>query len=334
MRLPNFQYLRPGTTDEAYTLLAQLRKEAKVLAGGTALVVDMKQRLVTPKYVISLKSIPGLDSIQYDSQQGLRIGALTTLHGLKNSSLIREKYNILSQASEELGVPGLHHVATIGGNLCLDTRCIYYNQSAFWRSIRLPCFKNGGQLCYAAKGANHCFAVCQGDLAPALMALEAKVKLVRLGDERVIPLNQFFTQKGECPNCLEPNEILTEIQIPPAPEYSTGAYEKLRIRGAMEFPSAGVAVVLNMREDKLCGKAKIVLGAVASAPVEATKAEKVLTEKTIDEGLLEEAAQEAVKRAHPIANLSLDVGYRRTMIGVLLKRAVKRALELAKPSRS
>jgi len=333
MRLPKFEYLRPGTTEEACSLLAHLRKDAKVLAGGTALVVDMEQRLVSPSYVISVKDIPSLNSIQYDSQQGLRIGALTTLQSLKNSSLIREKYNILCQASEELGVPALHHVATIGGNLCLDTRCIYYNQSAFWRTSRLPCFKNGGQLCYAVKGGDHCFAVYQGDLAPTLLALEAKVKLVHLGGERVIPLTKFFTQKGENPNCLEPNEILAEVQIPPVSEHSTGAYGKLRIRGAMDFPLGGVAVVLDIsiREDKLCSGARIVLGAMASAPVEATKAEKVLTEKTIDEGLLEEAAQEAVKVAHPVANLSLDTGYRRRMIGVLLRRAVKRALELAQP---
>lgn len=331
MRLPKFEYFRPRTTEEACSLLAHLRKEAKVLAGGTALVVDMRQRLVSPRYVISLKGIAGLNGIQYDDQQGLRIGALTTLHSLKNSSLIKEKYNILCQASEELGIPALHHVATNGGNLCLDTRCIYYNQSAFWRSIRLPCFKNGGQLCHAVKGSGHCFAVYQGDLAPALLALEAKVKLVHLRGERVIPLAQFFTRKGESPNCLEPNEILAEVQIPPASEHSTGAYGKLRIRGAIDFPLAGVALVLDMKEDKLCSKAKIVLGAIASAPIEATEAEKVLTGKTINEVTLEEAAQEAVKAAHPIANLSLDMAYRRTMIGVLLKRAVRRALELAKP---
>ena len=330
MRLPAFQYHRPSSTEGAYALLGRLGKEAKVLAGGTALLVDLQQRLLRPEYIVSLNRIPDLQGIESDSQRGLRIGALTTLDSLKKSSLIKDKYDILIQAGEEVGVPALHHMATIGGNLCLNTRCIYYNQSDFWSSVRLPCFKRGGELCYAVSGSNHCLAVYQGDLGTALMVLEAKVKLVRQSGERTIPLSQFFTYQAEIPNCLEPDEILTEVQVPPLPNFSTGAYEKLRIRGSMDFPLVSVAVMLEMKDAAICRKARIVLGAVAPAPVVATKAEEVLNDRTIDQELLEKAAQEAVREAHPVANLSIDAGYRRKMVGVLLKRAIKRALSSAR----
>jgi len=321
-----FDYFKPSTVEEAYSLLTEYGEEAKILSGGTALLVYLQQRLCTPKYVMSLKGIPGLDHISYDRQEGLRIGALATIDSLSASSIIKGKYPILCQAAEDIGVPAVRQMGTIGGNLCLDTRCIYYNQSYSWRQVRPPCFKRGGNLCYAVKGGDRCFAVYQGDLAAALIALETKVKLVKTSGEKVIPLSEFFTGRGENPNVLKPDELLTEIQLPCASESSAGAYQKLRIRGAIDFPLAGVAVVLDVDEGKVCRKARIVLSAVASAPLEVTGAEKVLKGKRVEEGLIEEAAEEALKKAHPLDNLSIDAGYRRGMVRVLLKRAVKQAL--------
>lgn len=180
------------------------------------------------------------------------------------------------------------------------------------------------------KGSDHCFAVYQGDLAPALMALEAKVKLMRAGGERIIPFREFFTNDGKSPNVLELGEILTEVRIPPLSKHVVGAYQKFRVRGAMDFPLVSVAVLLDMNGKKSCRKAKIILGAVASAPIEASEAEEILLNKRIDNGLAEEAAQEAFKRTHPVANLSLDPDYRRKMVKVMLKRAINQALGLAK----
>jgi len=217
-------------------------------------------------------------------------------------------------------------MGTVGGNLSLDTRCIYYNQSDFWRQVRPSCFKRGGHICHAVKGGEQCYSVCQADLAPVLLALEAKVKLLRSNGERIIPLSEFFTGKGENPNVLKPDEIVAEVQLLPPSESSVSSYQKLRIREAIDFPLAAVAAVLDMDADKVCRKAKLVLGAVAPAPGEVSEAEKVLQGRRVGNGLTEEAAEEAFKVAHPVANLSIDAGYRRKMTRVLLKRAVKQAL--------
>jgi len=325
MRLPSFTLLRPSTIEEGSALLSAYQQEARVVAGGTALVVDLGQRLVTPKYVISLKHVSGLDYVDYN-QKGLRIGALATLDLLNTSPLIRSLYPILSQAAGEIGVPQVRNMGTIGGNFCLDTRCIYYNQSDFWRQARTPCLKRGGHICHAVKGSQECYAVCQADLASVLVALEAKVKLRRRGGERVIPVSEFFTGKGEKPLAIQPDEIVNEIQLPPPAKNSASSYQKLRVREAIDFPLAAVAAVLAMDKDKVCRKAKLVLGAVAPAPVEASQAEKLLQGKRIDDSLIEEAAEAVFKTAHPVANLSIDYGYRRKMTGVLVKRAIKQAL--------
>ena len=326
MHLPKFEYLKPYTVDEACSLLSEHKGEANVIAGSTALLTYIKQRLLTPKYVIGLKGIPGLDYIYYDGEGSLKIGALTTLHTLNTSPLVRERYHILSQAAAEVGVPPLRYMGTLGGNLCLDTRCLYYNQSNSWRRVRPLCFKGGGELCHVVRGGERCYAVYQGDLAPALIGLGAKVRLVRTDGERIIPLNEFFTGKGESPNILEPDEILTEVQIPPPPEQSSGAYQKLRIRGAMDFPLAGVAVVLDMNGKGICREVKIILNAVSSAPFEVREAEEMLRGQRIEDTVIVEVAEETFKRARPVANLSIDPDYRRKMVKVLLKRAVKQAL--------
>ena len=329
MRLPKFDYLRPGTVEEACALLAEHKSESKVLSGGTALLVYLEQRLFTPKYVISLKSVPGLSYIDYDEQDGLKIGALTPINGLATSPVVRERYPVLSQAAEEIGVPAIRYLGTVGGNLCLDTRCIYYNRSSFWRQVRPACFKCGGKLCHAVKGGEGCYSVYQGDLAPALVALGARIKLVKAGGERFLSLSEFFSGRGEAPLALEPGEILTEVQVPPLPQNSIGSYQKLRVREAIDFPLAGVAVILNLDGGRVCREARVVLGAVGPAPIEVAGAERVLQGGEITTKGVGEAAEEAFKKAHPVNNLSLRAPYRRRMVRVLLKRAVDQCLKLA-----
>lgn len=326
MRLPKFTYFRPTTVAEVCSLLSEYRGEARVLAGGTALMVDLGQRLVTPKYIISLNSIPRLSYIEDDRQRGLRIGACTTIDHLNTSAVIKERYPILDLAARGIGIPAVRYTGTVGGNLSLDTRCIYYNQSDFWRQVRPPCFKRNGNICYAVKGSQRCYAVCQADLAPVLLALEAKVKLVQSTGERIVSLSEFFTGKGERPNVVRPEEIITEIQLPPPSENTIGSYQKLRIREAIDFPLAAVAMVLDMDRNKVCRKAKLVLGAVASAPVEVGETENILKGKKVNDVLIDEAAEAAFKSVHPVDNLSIDASYRRKMTRVLVKRALKQTL--------
>ncbi len=326
MRLPQFRYVRPHTPEEASSFLHEHQLETAVLAGGTALMINLGQRLIEPSYILGLKGITGLDYIHRDKERNLAIGALTTVYDLARSPLITEQYPALAQAAEAMAMPAIQQMATVGGNLCQDTRCIYYNQSQFWRQARPPCFKRGGDMCHAVKGGKHCLAVYQGDLAPVLIALEARIKLLKKGRERVIPLGELFTGKGDIPITLAPDEIVSEIQLPPPSENSAGSYQKLRVREAIDFPLASVAAVLVIDDDKVCHKARLVLGAVAPAPFAVNEAESILEGNRITEGLIEATAEAAFNKAHPVANLSIDPDYRRKMIRVLLKQAVKQSM--------
>jgi len=261
MRLPQFRYVRPHTVAEASSFLHEHQPKATVLAGGTALMVNLGQRLIEPDYILGLKNIPDLDYIHRDKDSTLKIGTLTTVYDLARSPLVTEQYPVLAQAAGAMAMPAIQQMATVGGNLCQDTRCIYYNQSQFWRQARPPCFKRGGDICHAVKGGQRCLAVYQGDLAPALLALEASVKVARKDGERVMPLGELFTGKGDIPVRLEPDEFITEIQVPPLPENAFGSYQKLRIREAIDFPLTSVAAVLEIDGDNICRRARLVLGA-------------------------------------------------------------------------
>jgi 4-hydroxybenzoyl-CoA reductase subunit beta len=230
-------------------------------------------------------------------------------------------------------------MGTLGGNLCLNTRCFFYNQSPFWRQARPLCFKTGGEMCHVVKGGDHCYSVYQGDLAPVLIALEARVKVAKKGGEWVIPLLDLYTGRGEKPIALEAREILTEVEIPgPVPDYKSGRsslttaswggdYQKLRYRGAMDFPLVGVAAVLDWNGES-CARAKVVLTAVTSAPVVVEEAGKFLEGQKPDEEAIAKAAEAAYEVAHPVANVGSTALYRRKMVRVMTKRAIANAVRI------
>ncbi|NIO70422.1 MAG: 4-hydroxybenzoyl-CoA reductase subunit beta, partial [Anaerolineae bacterium] len=301
MRLPKFEHLQPESLEEALDLLSEHGEEAKVIAGGTDLLVSMKQRLLAPRYLLNLKGLAELDFIE-EGEEGLRIGALTRLTTLIKSPLVREKFPVLAQAASYVSAPPLQNMGTLGGNLCLNTRCFFYNQSQFWRQARPLCFKTGGEMCHVVKGSDHCYSVYQGDLAPVLIALEARVKVAKKGSERVIPLLDLYTGKGEKPIALEAGEILTEVEIPALAASWGGDYQKLRYRGAMDFPLVGVAAVLDWNGGS-CARAMVVLTAVSSAPVVVEEAGKLLEGQKPDEEAIARAAEAAYEVAHPVANV-------------------------------
>jgi len=334
MRLPKFEHLQPESLEEALDLLSEHGEEVKVIAGGTDLLVSMKHRLLTPRYLLNLKGL-GLDFIE-DGKEGLRIGALTRLADIIKSPLVRERFPVLAQAAGYVSAPPLQNMGTLGGNLCLNTRCFFYNQSQFWREARPLCFKTGGEVCHVVKGGDRCYSVYQGDLAPVLIALEARVKLAKKGGERVIPLLDLYTGKGEEPIALEAGETLTEVEIPaPRPDCKSGEssptiaswggdYQKLRYRGAMDFPLVGVAAVLH-RNGGSCARAKVVLTAVASAPVVVEEAGKLLEGQKPDEEAIARAAEATYEEAHPVANVGSTPLYRRKMVRVMTQRAIANA---------
>ena len=322
MRLPRFEHLQAESLEEALDLLSEHGEEAKVIAGGTDVLVSMKHRLFTPRYLLNLKGLE-LDFIE-EGTEGLRIGALTKLTDIIKSPFVWEKFSVLARATNYVAAPPLQNMGTLGGNLCLNTRCFFYNQSQFWRQARSLCFKTGGEMCHVVKGGDHCYSVYRGDLAPVLIALEARVKLAKKDSERMIPLLDLYTGKGEGPIALEAGEILTEVEIP-APAGSWGGdYQKLRYRGAMDFPLVGVAAVLHL-DGGSCAKAKVVLTAVGSAPVVVEEAEKLLEGQKLDEKVIARAAEAAYEVAHPVANVGSTPLYRRKMVRVMTKRAIANA---------
>lgn len=334
MRLPKFEYLVPKTISEACSLLDKFKTEgAKFIAGGTDILPSMKQRVVTPGYLVDLKGIPELSGIDYAVESGLCIGALTTLRTLQASAQVQQNYPALAQAAHAVGAMQHQNMGTIGGNICQDTRCWYYNQSDFWRKSRAVCRKFGGEVCHVVKGGDKCFAIYQGDLAPALIALGAQVVVQGKGKkkDKTITLKEFFSGDGKSPQAIEPTEILTSIIIPPMPPFSGSSYQKLRLREAIDFPLASAAVVLSLESGngKIKG-VKAVLGAVGSGPIDVEEVASILKGNTLTPELIEKAGQEAVKKSHPVANTVSTPEYRKKMAGVMLKRALKAAYEQAK----
>ena len=214
MELPEFELIQPHSLQEACSILGEHDRKAVLLAGGTALMVALRYRLSKPAVVIGLKGLTALDYVSRNGSGGLAIGSMVTLETLEKSPLVLNEYAPLAQAVQLVAIPSIRDKATIGGNLCLDTRCIYYNQSEFWRSGQKACFKLGGDICHAVEKGRRCQAVYQGDLGPVLIALGAEVKIASAKGEKTIPLAEFFTGRGEKPNVLKPDEILVEVRIP------------------------------------------------------------------------------------------------------------------------
>ena len=267
MRLPKFEHLNPRTLREASKAIVMDPGGSVLLAGGTDLIVNMKHRVIQPKRIINLKAIPQLAYI-LDSKDGLRIGTLTTLHDIASSSIIQEKYSILSQAAKEVGAYAHQIMGTIGGNLCQGNRCRFYNQSAFWRGVRLPCYKAGGEVCHVAKRSKECHSTYCGDMAPVLIALNTKIKIVGPNGERTLPLKNLYSQNGKKPLSLKKGEILKEVIIPP-PSGKT-FYLKWRLRDSLEFPVISVALHIENGRGERIKKAKIIFSAVGPGPVEAS----------------------------------------------------------------
>lgn len=333
MNLPQFELIQPRSVEEVCFLLQKHGEESVLLAGGTAIIVGLRYRLKRPKVVIGLKGLGGLNFIS-QNKDAVTIGSMVTLETLERSPIISHGYPPLISAIQQIAVPPVRNQATLGGNLCLENRCIYYNQSEFWRKTQPPCLRLGGEVCHAVEKGRRCQAVYSGDLAPLLIALNAKLKIVSAQNERVLPLADFFTGKGERSNVLNPNELLTEIQIPWSEPEVGYAYEKLRVREGVEFPMAGVAARVKRGEDGRIVQVKIVLGAVGTSPIEVTKAQALLVDQKPTDEILEELSRQAMEAARPVGNLIMDSEYRKKMIGVLTQRAFSRALSMAEKRKS
>jgi 4-hydroxybenzoyl-CoA reductase subunit beta len=325
MRLPAFQYLGPKTKEEALELINKHRGKVKIIAGGTDLINGMRHRLATPAYVMSLRGVTGLRGIKKRKGE-LVIAACTTLREVAESPLILGAFSSLSQAAGLVAAPPIQNIATIGGNLLQSTRCLFYNQSLLVRDAAPPCVKQGGKTCIAVKGSKHCFSVYQGDLAPALVALDAKVILQRAGGSRTIPVPDLFTGKGKDPLMIEDDEMLTDIVIPVPKGMYGSSYEKLRMRRGLEYPLVGASAYLSLSKRGVIDSARVVISAVGPAPILVEEAAPFLVGKTLEEADIAGAAEACAKAGQPVDNLAMPGSYRKKMIKVFAKRAIEEAL--------
>ncbi len=321
LRLPPFRYLAPRTMEQATQLLAQEGEQAMLVAGGTDLYPNMKRRQFTPPVLIGLRGLAELKRVSGTPEQGMRLGAGVTLTTLAEHPVVLEHYHALATAAGSVSTPQLRNMGTIGGNLLLDTRCNYYNQTEFWRHSIDYCMKKDGDVCLVAPGSPRCWAISSADTAPVLVSLDAQARLVSARGERVLPVRELFRDDGMNPYTREVDEILSEIILPPAGGWRS-VYLKLRRRGSFDFPILGVAVALRFAADGAVAGARITLGAVASHPVEAPEAAKLLIGQRLMPELITEVATLAAKRSKPLDNADLTINYRKQVTPVFIRRAL------------
>lgn len=325
-RLP-LEVVRPLTLADAIEFLRAHAEEAKVLAGGSDLMVSLNQRLLSLRYLLDIQGLPGLTRIEGGPESGLRIGALATLREVERSPLVRRFCPLLSRVAGAVGSLQVRNLGTLGGNVCLDTRCWYYNQSHFWRASRPPCLKSGGEECYVVRRGQTCYALHGADTVPALVALDARVSVAGSSGETVRPVESLFTGDGKSPLSLRPEEILVEIHIPAASLARRGVYLKYAPRDPVAFPLVGVAVTLAMDPAGwICERARIVMGGVSSSPLRAPSAEGLLCGRAgNDEEGIAEAARAACREVKIYSDVYATAGYKRQMIRVLVEQAVREA---------
>lgn len=329
MRLPKFQHLAPTSLPEALSLHAQHKDTAVMLAGGTDLVVRLRQRVVAPAFVMSLNRVPDLDHIVSTPDGGLRIGPMATIHSIETSPAVKRDFGLLAEAANKIASPQIRNFATIGGNLCLDTRCWFYDQSAVWRQSRPPCFKTGGTLCHVVKHGTRCYALFKGDMTPALIALGCTVKLARGAGKRIAPLERIYTGDGQNPLTLGRVEMITGVGVPPQPAGAGTSYMKFSLRMGLDFAIATIAARVVLDAGGACAEARVALGSVASAPVRAHGAENVLKGSRLSEDLLEKAAEAVLKDIGPVVSIGAPVDYKRKITKHLAHEGIAAAWKKA-----
>jgi 4-hydroxybenzoyl-CoA reductase subunit beta len=323
LRLPPFTYLVPRSLDESVDLIAgQEPDDVMLVAGGTDVYPNMKRQQYEPKTLVGLRQIHALCTLTGDVQQGLSIGAGMTLTQVSEQREIVTSYPALATAARLVSTPQLRNIGTLGGNLCVDTRCNYYNQTYWWRKAIGFCLKKDGDTCWVAPGSARCWAVSSSDTAPVLLALKARVRLVGPAGERTMPVHDLYCDDGMRYLGKRHDEIVTHILLPPVADGLVMRYVKIRRRGAFDFPILSVAVALCVDDAGLCTEARIVLGAVASAPLLASSAAAVLVGQRLTPEVIDAAAQAAFQPAKPLDNTDLTLSYRKKMVRVHVARVL------------
>ena len=318
MRLPPFQYLEPANVEEALSMISIHKETVKIMAGGTDLLNRMKLRLIEPAFVMNIGKLREMDGIVIGDTETV-IGANTRLKDIAGAPLVNRRFRALAEAAFQVASPTITNMATIGGNLLQNTRCMYYDQSGMVLNGLERCHKRGGSVCLAVKGSKRCFSVYQGDVAPALIAFDARCVVEKKGSARTVSITELFTGNGATPFAMGADELLTRVIIPQPKGIYSSAYRKLRLRGSVDYPLASAAAFVSVASNRKVTTCRVVIGAAGAAP------------KVIDgascEADLEGIAQKAYDYAEGVDNLKMPGAYRRKMASVLAKRAIKAAID-------
>src|SRR5215467_11205080 len=321
MSLPSFRLLRPRSLRQAVDYLARHGNDLLILAGGTDLLPSMKQKLFTPGFLMDIRGIDEIRGIHVRPGAGMEIGALTPLSAVEDSEFIRRNYRVLHEAAMTVASPILRNMGTVGGNICLDTRCVWYNQSLQWRRSCGFCIKKDGDLCHVAPGGKKCWAAFSADTPPALLCLGAELEIAGPKGFRRVSINDFYTNIGDARMKMFRNEMLTRVILPESSAGWKGSYAKLRLRGSIDYPLAGVAVAIKQNGGPV-EAACVAVTAVNPAPLLVASAEHALVGKQIDEHVATVVGELAAKTAKPLTTSALTPEYRREVVKVYTKRAV------------
>jgi 4-hydroxybenzoyl-CoA reductase subunit beta len=334
MTMPAFRVERPRSVDDAVRLLAAHGPDAMIVAGGTDAIPNLQMRLFAPRVVVDIKPIRALHGIEFLPKNGLRIGALTTLTEIVESPLVHEQFPVLASAVGTIAGPLQRNMGTIGGNLCLETRCLWYNQSYFWRKSLGGCLKlpmpnpdaaHADTICHVAPGGKFCWAVWSGDSAPAFLTLEAEVEIAGPRGPRRVALGGFYRNDGMDRIALGRDELLTAVHVPARAAGLRGIYNKLRIRNSIDYPLAGVAVAMAVDAGGICRNARVAINAVNPAPLLVPEAAEWLVGQKCSPELVERVAHRAIQVGKPLTTSASTPPYRRDILRVFTRRALEEA---------
>jgi 4-hydroxybenzoyl-CoA reductase subunit beta len=321
LTLPPFQYHSPASVDEAIALLCAHRGQVKVVAGGTDLVPNMKHRLFTPAHVVGLRGVQGLDRV-VEERGMVRLGAMCTIAQLARDPIVQKKLPSLAAAASQIAGPQLREMGTLGGNICLDTRCVYYNQTYFWRKALGFCLKKDGTVCHVVQSGRKCVAAASNDTAPVLITLGAGIRIAGPAGIREIPIQEFYLPDGIVNTVLGPEELVIEVLVPDTARVLAG-YQKVRVRASIDYPALTIAVAAKLDSENRIEWIRAVVSSLGARP-HTIKLEAFRGRPLAKEAILE-IGQIARKQCHPLTNINVDAQWRREMIPVFIRRAFEQA---------
>lgn len=321
LRLPPFKYHRPESLDHALGLLGEHGSNAMPISGGTDLIPNMKHRLFEPEHLVALKSVPELRGFREEDGH-LVIGAAETLTTVANHRVVRDRFPALADAAGHVAGPQLRNMGTLGGNICLDTRCTYYNQTEFWRQALGYCLKKDGDTCHVTRVGKKCVAAHSADTPPVLMTVNAELELASPRGRRTLSVDDFFITDGIWNSRREADELLVSVRIPLGRRRT--AYAKLRQRQAIDFPLLTVAVAADIAIDGTVEAIDGVVTALGSRPRTLSGWDDIAVGHALDDAVVDQLAERAHAQCRPLENIIVDTEWRRAMVPVYVKKALER----------